>query len=125
MQAVEGYKILGPIYVAIIWTAIWYVLRKWPGDKTMSVSKHVAVYKEAYLLFAIVRTLFFPLFLLFMFGWFIPAFNLPAAASIFIACGIAGDLVSAWIPEADGWKGKVHRLSAYGVASQCCRSHLS
>ena len=117
MEAVESYKLLGPIYCAIIWAAVFFVLKKWPGDRTMTISKHVAAYREAYLFFAIVRTLSFPMFFLFLFRWFLPELEMPTVAYVLMALAISGDLISAWIPETTGWKGRVHKWSAYGMAA--------
>lgn len=115
MEAVESYKYLSLLYFAIIWGAMLYVLGREPHDRTQTVSRHVAVYKQTFIMFAVVRTLAMPLWVLFAFGWLVPALDLPVAASVLFAASIGADLVSAWVPAVEGTKGKVHYWSAFAV----------
>lgn len=117
MNPVEDYKIFGPLCALAVWVAMIVIIKKWPGNRSMTISAHAAAYKEAYLLFAIVRTIANPFFALFMFGWFVPALQLPAIASVLIGLWLLGDLVTAWTPQAPGWKGTVHKVAAYAMAS--------
>jgi len=117
MIAVEDYKIFGPLCAGAIWAAMMVIIKKWPGNRSMTISAHAAAYKEAYLFFAIVRTVANPFFALFMFGWFIPTLQLPISASILVGLWLVGDLVTAWIPQVVGWKGTVHKVAAYAMAS--------
>jgi hypothetical protein len=117
MQTVEDYKIFGPLCAAAVWAAILIIVKKWPGHRSMTISAHAAAYKEAYLFFAIVRSFANPFFALFLFGWFIPALRLPTVASVLAALFLVFDLVTAWIPQVPGWKGTVHKVTAYAMAS--------
>jgi hypothetical protein len=116
MEAVEAYKYLGVVYFAVIWAAILYILLREPHDKSKTVSRHVAAYKETFVMFAIVRTVVLPLWVLFAFGWLIPMLDLPMVASVLFAASMGADLVSAWVPAVDGRKGEVHKWSVLASA---------
>jgi len=117
MEAVEAYKIFGPLSAVAIWAAMLFIIKKWPGHRGMTVSAHAAAYKEAYLLLAIVCPISYPFFALFMFGWFIPVLQLPLAFSWLAGLILILDFIIAWVPQHPGWKGIVHKLGAYAMAS--------
>ncbi len=117
MEAVEAYKIFGPLSVVAIWAAMLFIIKKWPGHRGMTVSSHAAAYKEAYLLLAVVCSISYPFFALFMFGWFIPALRLPLVFSWLTGLILILDCIIAWVPQHPGWKGVVHKLGAYAMAS--------
>jgi hypothetical protein len=117
MEAVEAYKYLGLVYFAVIWAAMLYSLGRKPHDKTKSVSRHVATYRETFIMFAVVRTVALPLWILFAFGWLVPVLDLPLIASVLFAAGVGAEMISAWVPAVEGRKGKIHSLSALLVAA--------
>ncbi len=117
MEVVETYKYLGLVYFAVIWAAMLYILGRKPHDKTKTISRHVAMYRKTFIMFAIVRTVALPLWVLFAFGWLVPALDLPIIATVLLATSIGADMVSAWVPAVDGLKGKIHSLSAFAVAA--------
>ena len=113
MSPVESIKIFLPISFFGTWGAVLYLLYKWRGDKSMSISRHAAKHKKAYLLMLIVETITFSLFFLFVYKWFVPTFKLPSFFNVLIAVSCGGFIVAALIPDVSGRKGIIHSLSAY------------
>lgn len=116
MDFSESYKYVGVIASFTAWLAIAVVLYKWPVIKSKSISKHVAAYKQAWLLFAPLETVALVLFFFFMFKWFIPALNLPTTYSIVVTMALLLELITTWIPDTHGIKHKIHHFTAYGAA---------
>lgn len=102
--------------MTITWAAVAFLVYQWRGDKSMSISKHAAAHKSAYLMMLIVESLVLPMFFLFIAFWLVPTFDLHILLSFLVGLASTGLLIAAWIPDITGWKGKVHGLSAYGAA---------
>lgn len=113
----EAYKSLGIITLALGWLTLGFAFYKWPVEVKKSISKHASAYRSTYLIMAVMQTLIYPLFLVFVFGWLMPTFHLPSVFGLFITLTFLGLLVAAWIPDTFGIKSKVHRICAYGAAA--------
>ena len=116
MQAVESYKILGPLSILIIWAGLAFLVRKWPGELTMSLSRHAAQTKRASVYYALLLIPAVTMFYLFMTKWFIPTFHIPTAATYILAIGVLGQYVACLIPDTKGLASKVHQIGGYTMS---------
>ncbi len=68
---------LGAASIAMLWLTIAYILTKWPIDRRLTISRHVARHRQSFVLFAIVSTLGLVLFYIFSQAWLVPTYQLP------------------------------------------------
>jgi hypothetical protein len=116
MEAVEAYKVLGPLAVGVLWTGLLTIMVRWPRQRHRSLSVHAAASRHAFLVMAAARTISTPLFFLFMAGWLVPYLDLPKSYLMIVALMSLCDLVSAWTPDSKGWVSRLHKTMAYTVA---------
>jgi hypothetical protein len=107
-----GYKILGPLSVLIAAAAFALLLILWPKGKSASISQHGGAHKVTYWLFASVLILDGGLFFAFMWQWFVPALQLPAAYGYLVALGYLLQIATAVIPD-KGDRSRVSRVHAW------------
>lgn len=112
----ESYKSLGLLSILITWVALAILLYKFRGHRSLSISKHAAAYKRAYLLMAITETIALPMFYIFISKWFVPSFQLPTLFTICVGLSVIGFLLAAWIPDTKGLSSIVHGIGGYGAA---------
>jgi hypothetical protein len=116
MNPPEIFKLFGPVSVFITWVTVAFLVYNWRGDKSMSISKHAAAHRSAYLMMLVIESIVLPMFFLFTAKWVVPALSLPVVFTVLVGLASAGLLLGAWIPDVTGWKGKVHGIAAYGAA---------
>lgn len=100
----------------IAWIAISVLVVKWRGNATMTISRHAAAYRQAYLFMGIIEIIVLPMFTIFSVKWVANEFDLPFLFSLSMVVSMSALLVAAWIPDVSGWKGTVHQICAYGSA---------
>lgn len=111
------FREFGLLGIIILWTAIIYMLRRWRGDRTMSVSMHAASARPAYFLSGTIQTVTGVLLYLFMTQWFVPYFQLPAQVTLVYALGATLQILAAWVPDSKGFNRTFHRFCAFGMAT--------
>lgn len=111
-----GYRELGLLATLIMWGAFAYLLYKWRGKKSMSLSLHAASARSAYRFFAAVLLLAGALYSIFMLSWFIPQFRLPVAFGHLFLFTMLCLLFAAIIPDTKGLNRKLHRFFGYTLA---------
>jgi len=116
MPPVEAFKPLGWISITVTWLAVSFLIYKFRGHKSMSISRHAAAHKQSFVMMGIIESIVLPLFFLFVLKWFTPTFHLPALFTICVAFAAVGLLIAAWVPDVGGKKGFIHELMAYGAA---------
>lgn len=116
MNPPEIYKVFGPTAFLIGWITIVLLIFKIRGNKSMSISKHAAASKLAYVIMLIMQLIVLPMFFVFAAKWLAPTFNLPAFFTVCIGIASLGLLIAALIPDTIGWKSTVHGLAGYGAA---------
>jgi hypothetical protein len=104
------YSIIFFVCVTVLLMAVWH------EDNAITLSKHIAKHKTAYLIFAISSVIGQAMFLLYMLGWFIPTYQLGGVLAMFMVLGAFCQLLAAWVPDTKGWASKVHHLAAYTMA---------
>jgi hypothetical protein len=102
--------------IAVIGGAAAYVLAHTPIDRSLSVSLHVAQARRSIWLFAAASVVSAIALAVFMFGWFIPALEMPLLFTLLLGAALICQLLSAFIPHVTGWKGRAHELLAYSMA---------
>jgi hypothetical protein len=103
--------------IIISFIGLFILVKKWPGKPTMTFSQHAAQYRASRLFFAALWLVNTPLFFWFLVLWFPGEFGMPPVftATAFLMC--VGILVAGLVPETTGWKVKVHRFAAFGMAT--------
>jgi hypothetical protein len=109
----EVYKSLGLIAITITWISLGFLVYYWRGDNSMTFSKHAAAHKKAYLTMALVESLVFPLYFIFIYKWFTPTFHLTPIFILLNGLGSAGLLIAGWVPDKGGLSSKIHKATAY------------
>lgn len=106
-------KHLGLISIIFVWAGLIFLIRKWKGNVSMTFSQHAAQTKAAQIYYFLLFAIELPLFALFMYGWFMPQFDLPVWFGVFFGTAIVAQLVAVIIPETKGRRVAVHRYAAF------------
>jgi hypothetical protein len=109
----EAFKPLGLLSIAIAWASLFFLVTKWPGSTSMSVSKRAAASRSAYASMAVMESIFLPMYLAFIATWFVHTFELPTVFTVLNAISVIGLLFAAWVPDVGGAKGKIHNWVCY------------
>jgi len=109
----ESLKFLGLLSIILAWVSLLFLFKVWGRDKNMSISKHAAAHKNAYVTMALSESIFLPLYFIFIAFWFVPNFQLPNIFIVITGISVLGTLLAAWIPDATGKRGSIHYLVAY------------
>lgn len=107
------YKSFGWISFVVIWAGLFYMIKKWPGDKSMSFSAHAAATKEGIIYYWFVFSLHLGLFYLFVSRWFVPTLQLPRAFTAITLIAVVAQFTALCIPTTGGLKTILHDLSSY------------
>ncbi|MCA9333475.1 hypothetical protein KC963_00325 [Candidatus Saccharibacteria bacterium] len=107
------YEVLGPISIAQLWLCLWFMLRRWPGNKSMSYSAHAAATRKGIIYYFVIFSLHMFLFYLFVANWFAPTFNLPTIFTAILLVAILGQFTALIVPTTGGKKTTLHDLASY------------
>jgi hypothetical protein len=111
-----SYRELGLLSILLIWSAFAFLLYKWRGKRTMSLSLHAASARSAFYYFATMLIIAGILFYIFMLQWFIPALGLPFSFTLIISLMTVLTVLTALIPDTRGLLQLLHRITAYSIA---------
>jgi hypothetical protein len=115
-----GYKFALTLTLLCMWGTLTYILRKYPRNRQLSMSKHIAAQPDTFYLFFAIGTAVLACFYWLMSSVFLPALVLPRIFSLALTAGVAGQLLGVWIPAAsNGWKSYAHGITA-GLATLLC-----
>ncbi len=89
------------------------MIRKWPGDRSMSYSAHAAATRQGIVYYFAIFSIHLFLFYLFMTNWFVPTFHLPKLFSALLIVAVIGQLAALIIPTTGGRKTTIHDVTAY------------
>lgn len=107
---------MGLILVLLSWAGGTYLIRKWRGTKSMSISQHGASSPEAYRLLMAILILLGISFYIWLVACFAPHLGLGASFIAVLTVAIALQIVAGLVPDSDGWKSQVHQGAAYAMA---------
>jgi hypothetical protein len=116
MQTDNFFQIYGMVSIALTWLAISFVLLITERNLARSVSHHAAVKSGNHLIFGLIMTASLVTMCVFMYGWFIPSFNLPLPFALVVGLAILLEFITTWIPLTVGWRYVTHQLCSYGAA---------
>ena len=109
-------KFLGLFLVLISWTAGAYMLRKWRGLRSMSISQHAASNSSALRLFASVLIIGGLASYIWLVKWFVPELDLSVLFVALLTITLFAQIIAALIPDTRGLKSRMHRAAAYSGA---------
>lgn len=115
-QVIESFKHLGLLSILLSWTGFAFLLYKWRGKKSKSLSQHAILTKSSYFFFVSIFAVTAPLFYLFVFNWFIPFFNMSKLFVNLIIIELFFQIIYVLIPDKKGFRGILHKLFAYSFA---------
>ncbi len=111
---------LGVLSILVCWAGLFFLIWKWKGNSSMTFSQHAARQKPSIIYYAILWLLVLPPFYWFLMFPFAEKTELGLPFRVLVSvCSIAM-LMAALIPETNGWKHKIHRISAYLMAYTMC-----
>lgn len=109
------YKDLGIISIALIWSAIIFIIKKWGSYRHKSISQHAIANKGAFISYTSIVFVALVLFALFIFKWFVPNFGFSDLFKVLAALSILGEFIAIGIPDMGGLKSRIHNAGAWGV----------
>lgn len=109
----ELYKILGPFSIIQLWFCLWFMIKKWPGKKSMSYSAHAASSRDGIIYYFVIFTIHLVLFYIFALKWFVPVYNLPRDFLYILTIAELGQLAALMIPSTEGNMTIAHDITAY------------
>ena len=115
-QTVESFKSFGLISILLGWIGLAFLICKWRGKTSMSLSQHAALTKSSFSFFISIFVITIPLFYLFILKWFVPAFDLPRLFINLILIGFLFQIIYVVIPDKNGISGLLHKFFAYSFA---------
>ncbi|HSW99387.1 MAG TPA: hypothetical protein VLF71_06175 [Candidatus Saccharimonadales bacterium] len=112
-------KLLGPVAIGVIVVLAVALVALWPRGKASSLSGHAGAQRASYWLFAAVLLLDGLLFFTFIWRWFVPALQLPAAYGYLAALGYLLQIATAVIPDTGGHSraSRMHAWVAFSMAA--------
>ncbi len=109
----ETYKPFALLSVVLLWTALVVLLRTWPGNKTMSYSKHAAATRAGAVYYFCTFAPTLVLLFLFVDKWFVPTFHLPTIFVTLTFIAVLGQFIALLIPSTGGKMTLWHDVSSY------------
>ena len=109
----EIYKSFGLLSIILIWAGLLYMIKKWPGNKSMSFSAHAAASRPGIVYYFTLFTTDLILFFLFVSKWLVPTLHLPYVFTTISFIAVLGQFIAICIPTTGGLKTRIHDLSSY------------
>ncbi len=110
------FALLGLCIVLLSWVAGAYLVSKWRGSRSMSISRHAASADRASKFFTVVLVIGGVISYIWLIWWFTPALKLSPIFVTLSTLALAALLILAVIPDTSDWKSKLHRQAAYSMA---------
>lgn len=106
----------GLLLVVLSWFGGYLLVSRWYDKSLPTISRHAASNRTASQLFAVVLILIGAAFYYWLIEWFAPHLQLTSMFEVILTITIVCQFVAALAPDVDGWRGVVHRWSAYLMA---------
>jgi hypothetical protein len=110
------FQFLGLILVVLSWLGGYLLISKYYDKKLTTISKHAASNKSASWLFAGILILLGVAFYYWLMVWFAPRLELSLTFQVILTAAIFCQFLAALAPDVIGWRGVVHRWSAWTMA---------
>lgn len=113
---IESYKNYGALALALFWATTTVMILLLKGEKSKSISAHVASVRNSALIFGVVSTLSTVLWILFFVKWFTPTYHLGTSFNILVLAALLLYCLAGAVPDVKGIRHKIH-VNASVVAS--------
>lgn len=110
------FQYFGFVLVMLSWLGGYFLVSRWYDKSLPTISRHAASNRTASRLFAVVLILIGAAFYYWLIEWFSPHLQLSMLFEVILTITILCQFVAALAPDVDGWRGVVHRWSAYLMA---------
>lgn len=110
------FEYLGLLLVGLSWLGGYVLFSRWYDKSLPTISRHAASNRVATRLFAVILILVGAAFYYWLIKWFTPHLRLPMAFELILTLTIICQFTAALAPDVAGWRGVVHRWSAYLMA---------
>lgn len=110
----------GIFSIILVWFGLLFLIKKWPGDRSLTFSQHAARREESIIFYFVLWAAVLPLFYWFMVGPFSDTVGLGTFFKIFVTFSSLCMLGAAIVPETKGWRVLWHRIFAYAMAYSLC-----
>lgn len=117
-------KQFGLISILIMWAGTYVLLRHHLPDLGKTISQHASKSTRYHIAFAALELFVVGLFTIFIYGWFMPTFELGSIYGVAALVGFVGAVIAAFFPDRKGWSGRVHGIGAYGMAMSLLAMNL-
>ena len=107
------FEYFGLILVALSWMGGYLLISKFYDKSLPTISKHAASHRTASWLFAAILILLGAAFYWWLIKWFTPQLELSAVFTFILTITVLSQFIAAVAPDVDGWRGVVHRWSAW------------
>ncbi len=104
------FGLIGLLFAAL---AIGFILYKWRGDKSMTLSLHAAAEPQALIFFGVAATITALFFYPFLWWCFMPALQLPSLFGWCVGIAAVCHLLLGWIPDKPGKLSRIHNMVAF------------
>lgn len=110
------FHFLGLFLVILSWLGGYLLISRFYDKSLPTISKHAASNRSASRLFAVILILVGAAFYYWLMAWFVPHLTLTLAFQVILSVAIVCQFLAALAPDVDGWRGVVHRWSAWLMA---------
>jgi len=107
---------LGLLLVGLSWLGGYFLISRSYDESFPTISRHAASNRAATHLFAVILILVGAAFYYWLIEWFAPHLKLPVAFELILTLTIICQFIAGLAPDVAGWRGVVHRWSAYLMA---------
>lgn len=110
------FEYFGLILVMLSWLGGYLLVSRFYDKSLPTISRHAASNRAASHLFAVILILVGAAFYWWLIKWFVPHLGLTFVFQFILAITILCQFIAALAPDVDGWRGVIHRWSAWLMA---------
>ncbi len=110
------FEYFGLILVVLSWLGGYLLISRFYSKDLRTISKHAASNRTASRLFATILILVGAAFYWWLIKWFVPHLELTFVFQLILTITILCQFIAALAPDVDGWRGVIHRWSAWLMA---------
>lgn len=110
------FEYLGLFLVVLSWLGGYSLISRFYNKDLPTISKHAASNRAASRLFATILILVGAAFYWWLIKWLVPHLELTFVFQVILTVTISCQFIAALAPDVDGWRGLIHRWSAWLMA---------